>query len=117
MRSCSSSVLVQETAKQVTPLDAGSVILSDDPEASGRIWRLQSERAMRTVRHVDSKDPLQVPAPDDEQPVEALGADRTNPPLRVGVRVGRLHRREQNLCALGTDHVIEGAAELRITVP
>ena|SRR5215213_3020641 len=72
MRSCSSSVLVQETAKQVTPLDAGSVILSDDPEASGRIWRLQSERAMRTMlvvmRHVDSKDLVQVPTPDDEQP-------------------------------------------------
>ena len=49
MRSCSSSVLVQETAEQVMPLYAGSVILSDDPEASGRIWRLQSERAMRTV--------------------------------------------------------------------
>ena len=49
MRSCSSSVFVQETAEQVVPLYAGSVILSDDPEASGRIWRLQSERAMRTV--------------------------------------------------------------------
>src|SRR4029450_4878426 len=121
MRSCSSSVFVQETAEQVVPLYAGSVILSDDPEASGRIWRLQSERAMRTVlvvmRHVASKDLVQVPAPDNEQPVEALGADRANPPLRVGVRVGRLHRREQNLCALGTEHVIEGAAELRITVP
>ena len=71
MRKCvrSSSVLVQETAEQVMPLYAGSVILSDDPEASGRIWRLQSERAMRTVlvvmRHVDSKDLVQVPAPDN----------------------------------------------------
>jgi hypothetical protein len=69
MRSCSSSVLVQEAAEQVMPLYAGSVILSDDPEASGRIWRLQSERAMRTVlvvmRHVDSKNLVQVPMPDD----------------------------------------------------
>ena len=69
MRRCSWSVLVQETDELVMSLFAGSVILSDDPEASGRIWRLQSERAMRTVlvvmRHVDSKDLVQVPIPDD----------------------------------------------------
>jgi hypothetical protein len=59
---------------------------------------------------------LQVPAPDDQQPVQALGADRADPPLRECVGVGRLHRRAQHLGALGTDHVIEPATELRVTV-
>ena len=32
-------------------------------------------------------------SPDDQQPVQALGADRPHPPLRVRVRLGRPHRR------------------------
>jgi hypothetical protein len=37
---------------------------------------------------------------DDQQPVEATGADRADPPPREGVRVGRLHRRVHYLGVL-----------------
>jgi hypothetical protein len=37
---------------------------------------------------VDPKDPLQVATANDQEPVEALGADRPDPALGVGVGVG-----------------------------
>ena len=62
-------VLVDQPAESVAPAHRTWLALAGDVQASRRIWRLQSERAMRTVlvvvRHVDSKDLVQVPAPDD----------------------------------------------------
>jgi hypothetical protein len=63
MRSCSSAVLIEEAA---------------EPIAAAKLTSL-------TFAVVD-KDPehtLQVPSPDDQQPVKALGADRADP---VGAR-------------------------------
>ncbi len=40
------------------------------------------------VLDVDPKDVLEVAAPDDQEPVQALGAHRPDPALRMGVRVG-----------------------------
>jgi hypothetical protein len=75
---------------------------------------------MRTVpvvvRHVHAQDPIQMPAPDDQQPVQALGTDRADPALRIGIRIGRPHRRQQDLGAFCAEHVVEAAAELRIPV-
>jgi hypothetical protein len=67
------------------------------------IRRFQSERPVRAIPvvvvNVDAKDLLQVASPDDQQPVEALRAGGADSPLRVGVRVGRLYRRAQDLGA------------------
>jgi hypothetical protein len=68
------------------------------------------------VLDIDPKDLLEVATPDDQQPVQALGAHRPDPALRVGVRVRRLHRRQQHLGALGAEHVVEAAGELRVVV-
>ena len=96
MRSCSSLVLVQETAEQVTPVHLRWTILSHDPW-TGWIWRLWQQRPVRSmpvvVVRIDAQDPIQMPLPDDQQPVQALGTHRANPTFRVGVRVGCLHRR------------------------
>jgi hypothetical protein len=77
-------------------------------------------RPVRTVGVVvlviDPKDLLEVAGPDDQQPVQALGAYRPDPALRVGVRVRRLHRRQQHLGALGAEHVVEAVGELRVVV-
>jgi hypothetical protein len=82
---------------------------ADDQEPSEcdvgrRIRWLQFKRAMRTVpvvgRYVAAKDPIQMPAPDDEQPVQALGTDSTHPALRVGIRIRRLQRCQQYLARL-----------------
>jgi len=55
-------------------------------------------------------------ATNDQQLVKALGAHRPNPAFRVRVRIGRLHRRQQHLGALGAEHVVEAAGELRVAV-
>jgi hypothetical protein len=62
------------------------------------------------------EDLLQGASPNDQQPVQALRADSTDPPLRVGVRVRRLHRGHEHLDTLRPKHVIEPAAELRVSI-
>jgi hypothetical protein len=68
------------------------------------------------VRNLDPQELRQMTATNDQQPVQALGAHRPNPALGVGVRVGCLHRRQQHLGTRRTEHVVEAAAELRVTI-
>ncbi len=98
-RSCSSPVLVEETAEQVASMHSASVILAEDGQLGGYPEHL-----------------LQVRSAHDQQPVQALGTGRADPALGIGVRVGRLHRGHQHRGALGAEHVVERARELRVTV-
>jgi hypothetical protein len=88
-RSCSSAVLVEESAEQVASTHGAPVILAADGRPGQRIWWLQPERPVGTVAVVmldmDPEDLLQVAAADDQQPVQALGADRADPALRERV--------------------------------
>ena len=94
--------------------------VAGDRRVCDGIRRSQPERPVRAmgvvVLGVDAQDPLQMPSPGDQEPVQTLGADCANPPLRVGVGVGRPHRCHQHLGALGPKHVVEAAAELGVTV-
>ena len=47
MRSCSSAVLVQQPAEQVAPTHAALLILGDNGQPGGLIWRLEPERPVR----------------------------------------------------------------------
>ncbi len=120
IRSCSSSILVEEPAKQVTSLYPGLATLADEVQANGWTWRLQPERPMRSMRvvvlDVDPEHLFQVASPDDQQPVQALSPHRRDPPLRERVRVGRLERGAQHRGALRPEHIVEAATELRVTV-
>ncbi len=113
MRSCSSSVLVDETAKQVTSVHPDPLMLADEGLIGGWIRRLQlkcSVRAMPVVvLDIDPKHLLQVASPDDQQPVQALDADRPNPTLRVGIRIGSLHR-SQTVSTVKKSHATMPAA-------
>jgi hypothetical protein len=81
---------MQQTTEQVAPTHSGLLILGDNGQPGGLIWLLEPERPVRAVLvvvpDVDLQDLLEVAATDDQQPVQALGADRSDPPL--GVRVG-----------------------------
>jgi len=70
------------------------------------------------VLDVDPEHLFEVAASEDQQPVQALGPHRPDPALRVrGARWRwRLHRREEHLGALGAEHVVEAAGELRVAV-
>ena len=53
---------------------------------------------------------------DDQQPVEALGPDGTDPTLRVGIGVRGLDWRDEHLGILGAEHLVEPATDLRVAV-
>ena len=120
MRSCSSSVLVHESAEQVAPVDLGRRIFATEGRFDSWIRRLQPERPVWAmgvvVLDIDPQHLLEVAAADNQQPVQALGPHRADPAFGVGVGVGRLHRRDQHLSALRPEHVVEGAGELRVPV-
>src|SRR6266511_2056252 len=65
---------------------------------------------------IDAEDVLEVAAAEDQDPVEAVGAKRANPALGVGIRVRRPDRRADHSDAFGPEDLIEGVAELRVTV-
>jgi hypothetical protein len=59
------------------------------------------------VLDIALKHLLEVSSPDDQEPVQALGPHRADPALGVGVGGGCLHRRDQDVCALRTEHLVE----------
>jgi len=81
---------------------------------------LELERAVRPVPVVvldeDTQDALEVTAVDDQQPVEALGADGSDEPLGDGVRLRGPHRRLDDPDAGAAKHVVEGAAVLAVAI-
>ena len=111
---------MQEPAKQVTPLYPTPASFASGIRIGGTSRRSQAERPVRpmhvVVLHIDAQHPLQVSTSRDQQPVQALGADRGNPAFREGVGVGRLDRCQHHLGVLGAEEVIEGAAEFGIPI-
>src|SRR5438045_2924087 len=68
------------------------------------------------VAAVDAEHVLEMTAADDEDPVEAVGADCAHPAFGEGVRVRRLNWRADDLDAFGAEDLIEGVAELRVAI-
>ena len=68
------------------------------------------------VPAVDAEHVFEMAAAEDEDPVEAVGADGSHPAFGVGVRVGRLHGRADHVEALGVEDLIERTAELRVAI-
>ena len=68
------------------------------------------------VAHVLVQDPLEVPRPEEQQPVQAVTPRRAHPALRERVRAGRPHRRPNDADALGGEDAVEGGRELCVPV-
>jgi hypothetical protein len=84
--------------------------------AGPKRWRLP-QRAVGAVA-VAMVDVLgqyrpQLPAAQDQRPIQYLPADRAHPALRVGVGSRRPHRRAQHLDPLGGEDGVERGGELR----
>jgi hypothetical protein len=111
---------MEEPAEQAASMNAGALTPADEQHRSGRVGWLQSRRPMRPVRvvvaDVDPEHPFEMLAPHEQQPVEALGTDSPDPPLRVGVGVGCLHWCDQYLGVLRAEHIVEPTAELGVTI-
>jgi hypothetical protein len=119
-RSCSLPVLVKQTTEEVASAHGASVILAKNGQPGERAWRTKHECPVGTVAvvmpDVDPKDLLQVATANDQEPVQALGADRPHPALRVRVRPGRLHGRQEHLGTIRAEHIVEAAGELRVPI-
>lgn len=110
-----------QSAEAVAPVDPGDV---RRPGRQGRDIRTircrEIQRSMGTVPVVvadeGSQHPLEVPAVDHQQPVEALSPDRAHEALgdRVGPR--RFDRCPSDFDSLATEDLVEGAAELGVVV-
>jgi hypothetical protein len=114
------SVLVHETTEEIASVNSERLVYAGERQSDDWIRRLQPERPVRPVSvivlDVDPQHLLEVPASEDQQPVQALGPYRPDPALRMGVRVRCLHRRDEHLGALSAEHVVEAAGELRVAV-
>src|SRR6266536_2169121 len=53
---------------------------------------------------------------DDQDPVEAIGANCAHPTLGVGIRVRGSNRGADHADAFGAEHLVEGVAELRVSI-
>jgi hypothetical protein len=101
-------------------MNAVVLIPPDELHRRGQVRWSQSQRPMRpmpvVVVDVDPEHSREMLPPDDQQPVEALGADGLDPALRAGVRVRRLHRCDQHLGTLRAEDIVEPTAELHVTI-
>ena len=74
---------MEQTAEQVAATHRAFLFLADDDPISGMVRRLKQECPMGTVPvvvlDVDAKDLLQMAAPNDQEPVQALDADGADP--------------------------------------
>jgi hypothetical protein len=75
---------------------------------------------MRPLRVVvldeDAQDAFEVAAVEDQQPVQAFGADGSDEPLGDGVCLRRSHRRLDDPDAVRAEHLVEGSAVLAVAV-
>src|SRR5262245_44903317 len=82
---------------------------------ASRHRRRQLECSVWPVRvvvvDVDAQDALELPAADDQEPVEAVAADRSNPAFGEGVRPRRPERRADDLDTFALEDVVERVAE------
>jgi hypothetical protein len=90
-------------------------------ELAGPKWRCLPQGAVRavTVVMVDllGQHAPQLPAAQDQHPIQHLPANRAHPALGVGVGPRRPHRRAQHLDPLGSDDGVEGGnVDVRLTV-
>jgi len=99
----------------------GACVAAASPAESVSSGRAaQAEGAVKTMLvvmpHVDTQHALEMAAANDQDPVEATRPDRSDPAFGVGVRVGCPNRRADHLDPLGTEDLVEAAAELRVAI-
>src|SRR6266511_627662 len=84
------------------------------------VGRDESEGAVGPVLvvmpHVETQHALEMTAANDKDSIEAVRADSSHPAFGVRVRVRRPNRRPDHLHPVGTEDLVERAAELRVAI-
>lgn len=68
------------------------------------------------VAEVGVQETHEMTAVEHDGPIEALGPDGLDPPLRKSVGLRRPDRGQDHPCTLSREYLVEGASELRIPV-
>jgi hypothetical protein len=68
------------------------------------------------VAAVDAEHVFEMSAAENEDPVQAVGAEGAHPAFGEGVRVRGLDRRADHLDPLGAEDLVEGAAVLAVAI-
>jgi hypothetical protein len=114
-------VFVDEAAEALAALELADRSWVDEVETRRWCGRFQFERAVRpvgvVVLDVDAQHTLALSSARDQQPIEAVAADRADPAFGEGVRVGCPIPGADDLDALGPEDFVERAAELAVAVP
>jgi hypothetical protein len=88
---------MEQATEQVLSMHAAPAVLADKGQSGAGVRRLKLERPVCSVPvvvlDIDTEDLLQMAAPNDQQPIQALGADGADPPFCGGVRGRRPHWR------------------------
>jgi hypothetical protein len=112
-------ILMDQTAETI-PTDDLTEARKIQVTVVWRIWNAEFQAAMRScvvvMMNVGSKHRLEMPAPGDQQPVEALLFYCSDPPLRHRIRSRCSDGRANHFHAFGRKDLIEGTAELAVTV-
>ena len=115
---CDLRILVNQPTESIPPYDPPS--RPGDNCFATPEWRLLSQGTVRTVQVVMVGELGQhrhrLLTPQDEHPIQHLPPHGAHPPLRVGVRPRRPHRRAQHLDPLRGEDRVEPDGELGIPI-
>jgi len=118
--SCGGLVFVDESAEEVEAVHGSGRTRRVERGRVTAVGRLEVERTVGpvlvVVPAVDAEHVLEMPPAEDEETVEAVGADSSHPAFGVGVGVGRLDGRPDHVEALGSEDAIEDIGRLASTV-
>ena len=113
-------VLVDESTEDRPPRDPVSTLswellpvslIRRSAQSNGSMWSMDV-----VMLDVLAQDPLLVSTPQHQRPVQALGAHRTHPPFRAGVRVGCPDRGGDDPGSVDLEYRVERPGELGVAV-
>ena len=81
------------------------------PLAEALVWASGVIMVDELLQHT-----LELPWPEDQQMVKRLPAHSPYPPLGVGIRSRSSERQVDHVYSLGREHLVEGIAELTVTI-
>jgi hypothetical protein len=110
-------VFVDESAEQIPAAEVGGRV------GQRRFVAVRWQKVKRAVwpmfvvvAAVDAEYLFEVAAAEDQDPVEAVGAECANPALGEGVRIRRLNRCADHFDAFSAEDLVEGVVELRVAI-
>jgi hypothetical protein len=107
--SCDLHVLMDQPTEAISPHDPCR--RRQDNWHAGSEWRRLPQGAVRSVQvvmvDVLGQHRPQLPAAQDQHPIQHLTPNRAHPPLRIGIRPRRPDRRHEHLDRLGGEDGVE----------